>query len=63
MSHLRDALVRVILGDVDGFLDTLTGMQPFPSRWETVTAEPDQRVTFVEPRRQPKTPMIGPMPA
>lgn len=41
MSNLREGLVQIILGDVDGFLDTLTGMQLTPNSQAEATPIPD----------------------
>ena len=50
MSRLRESLVQAVLGDVDGFLNILTGMQPTPPVWAQAAPAPDRQPVFVEPR-------------
>ena len=45
---LREALVQAILGDMDGFLDILTGMQPASSVWIQATSPPNRQPVFAE---------------
>jgi nucleoside-diphosphate-sugar epimerase len=58
MSRLRESLVQAVLGDVDGFLNILTGMQPTPPVLSPVEGPmraqaapaPDGQPLLVEPR-------------
>ncbi len=61
MSRLRESLVQAILGDIDGFLNILTGMQPIlPMRAKAAPA-PDRQPVIVEPRPEGRPPMVKPV--
>jgi len=50
MGHLRESLVRVIQGDIDEFLNTLTGMQLPSSGRANVAPVLERQPVFIEPR-------------
>jgi nucleoside-diphosphate-sugar epimerase len=63
MSRLREDLVQAVLGDVDGFLNILTGMQPTPPMWAQAASAPDRQPVFVEPRLEGRALMVEPVSA
>jgi len=48
MGHLRDSLVQAILGDSDGFFNTLTGMQLPPARRTAAAPAADRQGPAVD---------------
>jgi nucleoside-diphosphate-sugar epimerase len=50
MNRLREGLVQALQGDIDGFLNTLTRMQPTPPTWAQAASAPDRQPVFVEHR-------------
>jgi len=63
MGHLRESLVQAILGDVDGFLNTLTGMQPIQPVLAEAASAPARQPVLVEPRPEDRQLVVGPVPA
>jgi len=63
MGRLRESLVQAILGDVDGFLSTLTGMQPCPPMWAKTILAPDRRPVPVGPWLEGKLTIVQPVSA
>ena len=63
IERLRKGLVQAILGDMDGFLDILTGMQlSMPVQAQDAPA-PDRQPVFVEPRPEARPPVVKAAPA
>jgi nucleoside-diphosphate-sugar epimerase len=63
MSRLRKGLVRAVLGDVDGFLNILTGIELIPSMESQVASVPDHPPVFIEPRLRVTPQMVKPVSA
>lgn len=63
MSRLREGLVQAVLGDVDGFLNILTGMQPTPPMRAKAAPAPDRQPVFVEPRLEGRPSVVKPVSA
>jgi nucleoside-diphosphate-sugar epimerase len=63
ISRLREGLVQAILGDVDGFLNILTGIELAPSVRSQVALVPDRQPAFVEPRLEGKPSVVKPVSA
>jgi nucleoside-diphosphate-sugar epimerase len=55
-SRLRKSLVQAMLGDIDGFLDTLTGTRLNPDMRARAGPVPDDQLVFVEPRMEGRPP-------
>jgi nucleoside-diphosphate-sugar epimerase len=62
MRHLCDSLVQVILGDVDGFLNILTGMQLTPPIRAKTASAPSQQPAFTEARLESMPSRVEPAP-
>ena len=63
MSRLRQSLGQAVLGDVEGFLNTLTGMQPALLMRAKVASAPDRQPVFVEPRLEGRPAVVKPVSA
>jgi nucleoside-diphosphate-sugar epimerase len=64
MSRLRESLVQAILGDVDGCLNILTGMQPtLPVRAKAAPAAPDRQPVFAETGLRGRPSVVEPVSA
>jgi hypothetical protein len=61
IGHLRESLVQVILGDVDGFLNSLTRMQLPPPGRAQVAWIPGHQSVFVESRPEGRPSMAQPV--
>ncbi|MDY7041257.1 MAG: NAD-dependent epimerase/dehydratase family protein, partial [Chloroflexota bacterium] len=63
MGRLRESLVQAILGDMDGFLDILTGIQLTTPMWTQAASTSSRRPVLVEPRFEGRLPTAKPVSA
>jgi nucleoside-diphosphate-sugar epimerase len=63
MSRLREGLTQALLGDIDGFLNILTGIQLTPPVRAEAAPVPDRRPVYVEPRVVSRPLVVKPVPA
>lgn len=61
--RLHEGLVQALLGDIDGFLDTLTDMRLTSPAWAKAATAPDRQLVFVEPQMEGRPLVAKPVPA